>query len=126
MNISTSVSPDKKTETEILNFLLNHALENDLPIAFWNLPNTPVKYLIISQEHRVLAKHYPLEDLPAGFMFAPFDREKSALFLPADYLFAFENDSLRSPSTPAEMASAAWLEEKLKLPSASRPMSFKF
>jgi isochorismate synthase len=125
MNVTTSVSPERKTETEILKFLLNHALENDLPIAFWHLPNASVKYLIISQAHSVLEKNYPLEELPAGFLFAPFDREKSALFLPGDFIFAFENDRLRATETPAEIASAAWLEEKLRLSPVTRHISFK-
>jgi isochorismate synthase len=124
MNITTSVSPEKKSETEILNFLLNYALENDLPIAFWHLPNAPRRYLIISQTYRVLEKNYPLEELSAGFMFAPFDREKPAMFLPGDFIFAFENDSLRPPETPAEIASAAWLEEKLKSSPVIHPAPF--
>jgi isochorismate synthase len=125
MNIVTSVSPEKKTETEIFNFLLNHALENDLPIAFWRLPDAGVRYLVISQTHRVLEKNSPIEDLPPGFMFAPFDREKPALFLPGDFIYAFENDQLRTPQTPAEIASAEWLEEKMKGQSPSSGFSFK-
>jgi isochorismate synthase len=118
MTIDTSVSAAIKSETEILHFLLQHALENDLPIAFWRLPDSPLRYLIISQEYRSLEKHTPIEDLPTGFIFAPFDREKASLFLPGDFIFAFQNNYLREPETPAETSSHAWLHEKLKLPSS--------
>jgi isochorismate synthase len=125
MNILTSVSPKKKTETEILDFLLSYALKNDLPVAFWRLPQATVRYLIISQSHRTLEKNSPIEELPPGFMFAPFDLEKLALFLPGDFIFAFENDQLKSPETPAEIASTAWLSEKLRLQSSSGKVPFK-
>src|ERR1043165_70608 len=108
MTIATSVSPEIKSETEILHFLLHHALDNDLPIAFWRLPESDLRYLIISQEFRSLEKTTTIEDLPTGFIFAPFDREKSSLFLPGDFIFAFESGYLRDPENPAEISSHAW------------------
>ena len=114
MNTLASVSTENKTETEIFNFLLGHAMESDLPIAFWRLPNTSVRHLIISQQHRALEKNAALEELPTGFIFAPFDREKPRLFLPGDLIFSFENETLREPETPVEIASAAWLMEKIR------------
>lgn len=125
MNTVTSVSAEISSETEILNLLLNHALENDLPIAFWRLPNTSTRYLIISQEYRSLEKNSPIEELPAGFMFAPFDRDRTTLFLPADFIFRFENNVLTSPETPAEIASAAWLSQKLRTWPVGKRVYFK-
>lgn len=125
MNTVTSVSAEISSETEILNLLLNHALENDLPIAFWRLPNASTRYLIISQEYRSLEKNSPIEELPAGFMFAPFDRDRTTLFLPADFIFRFENNVLTSPETPAEIASAAWLSQKLKTWPVGKRVYFK-
>jgi isochorismate synthase len=125
MNTVTSVSTETRSETEILNLLLNHALENDLPIAFWRLPNASTRYLIISQAYRSLEKNTPVEDLPTGFMFAPFDRDRSALFLPADFIFRFENNVLTTPESPAEIASAAWLSQKLKTWPAGEHAFFK-
>lgn len=125
MNTVTSVSTEISSETEILNLLLNHALENDLPIAFWRLPNTSTRYLIISQEYRSLERNSPIEDLPGGFMFAPFDRDRTTLFLPADFIFRFENNVLAAPETPAEIASAAWLSQKLKTWPVGKPVYFK-
>lgn len=125
MDMITSVSPQQKSETEILNFLLSHALENDFPIAFWRLPNASLRYLIISENHRVLEKNSAIEELPPGFMFAPFDREKPAHFLPGDFIFAFEKDRLRSPEGPVEAASATWLSQKMKAEPATSTVSFK-
>jgi isochorismate synthase len=118
MSNATSVSAERKSETEILHFLLQHALESELPIAFWRLPNSPIRYLIISQEHRALQPDAAIEELPTGFMFAPFDREKNRLFLPGDFIFSFEDSVLRAPDNPAEIASQAWLTERLKLRAA--------
>jgi isochorismate synthase len=125
MNTVTSVSTGTRSETEILNLLLNHALENDLPIAFWRLPHTSTRYLVISQEYRALEKNAPIEDLPTGFMFAPFDREKPALFLPADFIFRFENNVLTTPESPGEIASAAWLSQKIKTWPVGKRIYFK-
>lgn len=114
MDIVTSVTVNEKTETELLNFLLNHALENNLPVAVWRLADSPEKHLIISNKHRSLEKDTIIEDLEPGFMFAPFDRDKAALFLPADFLFTFQHNHLAPALTPKEQASAAWLAEKIQ------------
>jgi isochorismate synthase len=114
MRSTTTVSLQTKTETEILNFLVAYAMENDLPVAFWRLPGAAVSYVIISQNFKRLAKDSAIEDLSSGFMFAPFDREKECLYLPADYIFAFESNSLRPGSTPAEISSEEWLDEQMK------------
>ena len=126
MNTATSVSTITKSETEILNFLLDHALENDLPIAFWRLPNTSVRYLVISHQHRALEKNTAIEDLAQGFIFAPFDRDKPSLYLPGDFIFRFENNWLKDPESPAEVTSAAWLSEKFRdKPKEIRPVIFR-
>src|SRR5688572_9302443 len=114
MRSTTSVSLHTKTETEILSFLISYALENDLPVACWRLPGASVSYVIISQTYKRLPKDSAIEDLACGFMFAPFDREKECLYLPADYIFAFESESLRPGNTPLETSSQAWLEEQMK------------
>lgn len=114
MNTATSVLPETTSETEILNFLLNHALKNDLPIAFWRLPDTSTRYVVISRQYFSLEKNASIEELAPGFLFAPFDREKSCLFLPGDFIFRFENNSLVAPENPAEFASAQWLSEEFK------------
>lgn len=119
MNTVASVLTETKSETEILHFLLAHAMDNDLPIAFWRLPHSGTRYLIISQQYRPLEKTTPIEDLPTGFMFAPFDREKARLYLPGDFLFRFENSELLSPESPAETTAVNWLSGQLHNESVS-------
>lgn len=114
MNATTSVSITPQTETEILNFLLAHALETELPIAVWRLPFSTVTYVVISDKYETLTKSSAIEELAAGFMFAPFDREKDAIFLPANFLFAFEGKQLREAKTPVETTSALWLADSFK------------
>ncbi len=109
MNAATSVSTAPRTETEILNFLLSHALENEQPIAVWRLPFSAVTYVVIADKHETIAKGSAIEELQPGFMFAPFDRERDAIFLPAQFIFSFEGKQLREAKTPIENTSALWL-----------------
>lgn len=122
MNATTSVSTAPRTETEILNFLLSHALENELPIAVWRLPFSSITYVVISDKYETLGKQSSIEELPAGFMFAPFDREKDAIFLPANFLFSFEGQQLREAKTPLETTSSLWLSDSY---SANKKPVFK-
>lgn len=125
MNTVTSVSIETKPETELLNFLLNHAMENDLPVAFWRLPNTTVRFLIISQRYNTMSRNTSIEELPPGFIFSPFDRERPGLFLPGDLMFRFGNNSLMPPESAVEIASARWLGEKLKTKPVTSRVSLK-
>jgi isochorismate synthase len=111
MNATTSVSTTPQTETDILKFLLAQALENEQPIAVWRLPFSSITYVVISDKHETIAKNSAIEDLAPGFMFAPFDRERDAVFLPAHFIFSFEGKQLREAKTPLENASSLWLAE---------------
>jgi isochorismate synthase len=55
-----------------------------------------------------------IEDLEPGFVFSPFDRSKQSIFLPANFLFTFENGKLREAENSIETSSAAWLEKEFK------------
>lgn len=114
MQTTRSVSYDIKSETEIFNFVLHHAFEHELPIAFWRLPNASTRFLIVSEKYITLKKDSAIEELPQGFIFAPFDREKESLFLPGDFVFRFENAQLTETTDPKEAASRDWLQEKYK------------
>jgi isochorismate synthase len=114
MNATTTVSPTRKTETEILNFLIAFSLENELPIAFWRLPGSSRSFVVISNAFKKLPKNSAIEDLATGFMFAPFDREKECLYLPADFLFSFEHDELLPADSPLTNASLAWLNSHVE------------
>ncbi len=126
MSTVTSVSIEQRSETEILNFLLGHAMDNDLPIAFWRLPHTSKRFLVIAQQALHLSRTNPIEELPPGFMFAAFDREKDSIFIPADYFFAFEGSKLKEAETPIQTASCSWLSQTFRPSAAVRNPGEKF
>jgi isochorismate synthase len=123
MDISTSVSSSKVSETELLSFLTEHATANEFPFAVWKLPHSPVKQLLISHRVEKVSTDAVIEDLSTGFIFAPFDRNKESIFLPANFLFSFENGELKESLNPIETSSAAWLEKNFK---TSLPAQRKF
>jgi isochorismate synthase len=124
MDILTSVSSSKISETELLSFLTAHATANEFPFAVWKLPHSPVKQLLISHQQEKLSRDAVLEELTTGFIFAPFDRSKQSIFLPANFLFSFENGELKESINPIEISSAQWLEKNFK--TGSSPTKAKF
>jgi isochorismate synthase len=114
MNILTSVSPVETSETELLAFLTEYASSNDFPFALWRLPDSQVKHLLISHEHRKFPKENIIEELPPGFIFAPFDKDKDAVYLPADLLFSFQNGKIRHDEDPVSVHSMNWLEKTFR------------
>jgi isochorismate synthase len=125
MDARTSAELREISEDELLHVLVQHAVDQDLPFAFWRLPNSDRRFFIIAQEYQLLKKQSSLEESAPGFIFAPFDREKDRLFLPADLIFCFEQGKLLSPQTPAETNSEAWLSEKLKESFSRRTIKFR-
>jgi isochorismate synthase len=124
MDILTSVSSSKISETELLSFLTEHATANEFPFAVWKLPHSPVKQLLISHQQEKLSRDAVLEELATGFIFAPFDRSKQSIFLPANFLFSFEDGELKESINPVEISSAQWLEKNFK--QGSSPAKAKF
>jgi isochorismate synthase len=123
MDIRSSVSSPKTSETELLAFLTEHATANDLPFAVWRLPDSPSKQLLISHQHEKLGRQAVLEEQAPGFIFAPFDRTSESIFLPANFLFTFQNGELKESINPIEASSAEWLEREFKKPRAAKPKS---
>ena len=123
MNTNVSVSTFIHSETEYVDFLLDYAFQNNFSVAVWKLPYDTTRHLIISRKHQPLKRDaIILEELPAGFVFAPFDRTKDSLFLEADYIFSFQDEKLKlSSDNPVAAASITWLEEQYKsLPSKKK------
>ena len=113
MNTSTSVSsPITTTETDIQSFLAAHAAAHDFSLALWRLPNNSASHLILSRHSALIKKDATIEELPTGFIFSPFDRQKDTLFLKADLSFSFDDGQLKTPVTPLENSSATWLSEQ--------------
>ena len=109
------------TEADYLNALIGHAIENNFSVAVWRLPDNKAKHLIISRKHELLKQDTPLEELPTGFILAPFNRSADRIFLKADVAFSFENNTLKPPSNPIETTSAAWLNTPVRNSKHSLP-----
>jgi isochorismate synthase len=113
MNTSTTVS-SALSEVDIQSFLLDFSFTSDFSFALWRLPNNSSRHLILSRQNDLLKKGSPLEELPTGFIFSPFDRNKDSVFLKAEFAFSFDENLLRTPESPLEINSSAWLDEELK------------
>jgi len=89
------------------------AVRNNFSLALWRLPANNTHRLIISRKLTWLKQHEPLETLPAGFLFAPFDHSLDRIFLSADFSFSFENGVLKRPASETDVASVSWLQSEL-------------
>src|SRR5688572_29420702 len=114
MTTTTSVLSTSTTETGYITFLIQYAVENQFAVAVWRLPNDPVKHIIISKKIKSLTRDTLLEEMEPGFVFAPFDRDKESIFLPADLKFSFKNNALNTPANPTEVRSHTWVNDQLK------------
>ena len=126
MASSASVSLSARTETEYFSLLINYAVEHQFAVALWRLPNDSRTHLIISHEPQSLPHNKPLEDIPSGFIVAPFETVSDRLFLKADYSFTFSSGQLNQPITPLEIASNVWLTGLLGKESTvvKRPLTY--
>jgi len=100
MESTTTSSTTAATEADYLNTLIGYATENSFSVAVWRLPDNKTRHLIISRKHELIKQEAPLEELPTGFILAPFDRSSDRIFLKADLAFTFEDNSLKPPSNP--------------------------
>ncbi len=110
METIASESPRTISESEYLSFLIGCAIDSHFSVAVWRLPNDELKHLIISRKHELVQPQRPLEELPSGFIFAPFEASGDRIFLKADFSFTFSNNSLRAPENSLETTSNAWLQ----------------
>lgn len=111
-------------ESELLNTLLTQASENDYSFALWRLPDAQAKNLILSYSSKILEAKAIIEDLPSGFIFAPFDKTKDRHFLNADLIFSFSDGKLDEPKSEKHSSSINWLNEVAAKPSRNLKTSF--
>lgn len=114
MNTSTSVEPILLSEVDIQSILLDYSFASEFSFALWRLPNNSSRHLILSRQSEPVKKGGQLEDLPTGFIFSPFDRNKNSIFIKADLTFSFDENLLKTPESPHEINSSAWLKEELR------------
>ncbi|MBA4054522.1 MAG: isochorismate synthase [Marivirga sp.] len=113
MGTTTSVSTATLSETEYLSSLISYAVDNNFSVAVWRLPSDEKRHLILSRKHELINQDTQLEDLPTGFIFAPFDKTADRIFLKADFSFSFSKNSLDAPVNPLEISSSTWLHTQL-------------
>ncbi len=73
MAFSNAVSLLTLTETEYFSFFIDYAVKQNFSVALWRLPNDSKIHLVISKRPEFLKYTATLEDLPSGFIIAPFE-----------------------------------------------------
>ncbi|MEX1238148.1 MAG: chorismate-binding protein [Cyclobacteriaceae bacterium] len=124
MDTLPAISSVKYSEKELLSFLTSDFGERQMPLALWRMPGSGQKHLVISDNYRHLDSTAALEELDAGFLMAPFDKNKNRLFLPADLFFTFENGNLKTHAGLKEEKSVQWLQEQLRVTRIQQGRSF--
>lgn len=114
MSTTTMRIQNLAEETELLEMLTTYATANNFPFALWRLPESDTKFFLIAHQHRHLTSEDAIEELPTGFIFAPFDRSKPSVFLPATFLFSFEAGKLKGDESVIGTQSINWLENEFK------------
>lgn len=108
------ILPESQQATTCLSFLIRHAVENKLALAAWRLPLENTIHVILSNQPVKQSRDITIEELPAGFMIAPFDVQQERIFLTADYHFTFVNEELKMADTPKASAAYIWLQNRVK------------
>ena len=113
MRIENEAITNVKSEEAYLSHISSIAFDNGMSMVLWQLPTQNTRHLILSEKHELINKETTLEELPAGFIFAPFDRERDRIYLKGDFHFVFSNDKLVSPDSPEKEASLNWLSSNI-------------
>lgn len=103
-----------QSETEYLDRILPIAFESRMAMALWRLPDDTSHHLIISNEHQLIEKEKNLEDLPTGFIFAPFDNNSDRIFIERELYFVFKDEKLSPAESPQQENSLMWLASQTK------------
>lgn len=99
------------SQTGLLNNLLNYSFTHQFSVAAWKLPGQSTIGLLLSKKPRPISREQPLEELPEGFIFSPFNHAEESIFLDADYLFTFSNGAVEKTQSQKEARSLEWLHE---------------
>jgi isochorismate synthase len=115
MRIENEAITNVQSEETYLSHISSIAFDRGMSLALWQLPTQNTRHLILSEKHELINKETTLEELPAGFIFAPFERERERIYLKGDFHFVFNNDGLLPPDSPKKEASLSWLSSNLSL-----------
>lgn len=102
------------TEAGFLKQLFGAANASGYCFAIWRLPNDPYTQVILSYTCEAFDLKTSFEELPAGFLFHPFDNQKQGAFLKADLMFRFADGKLKEEDTPLYTHSITWFNENVR------------
>ncbi len=121
----------------LVSHVLSFCKDREVSMAAWRVPRSEEIHLILDFNENNVHASTALEDLPAGFMFSPFDKKKDPTFIKNEVYLALGTGEFRGSSEkidkiqdyilseppsskepPKESASA--VGEKLELPSDQR------
>ncbi len=121
MHEVSNSSVETLTDRQVLNFLLNYTESNGFSLAAWSLPEDEKLQVILSRQPVYPAHDAAIEEMPAGFLFAPFDPTRKALFFQADHIFCFREGKIARPANDMERSSVEWLEDNWSDATATTP-----
>lgn len=122
MQIEKEAITNIQSEAAYLSSISTLVAERGMSIALWQLPSQSIHHLILSENHKLITKETTLEELPAGFIFAPFDANRDRIYLESDFHFTFGHDGLLPPDSPKKEASLNWLTANMN---HTNPQSLK-
>src|SRR5690606_41111058 len=76
-----------------LSMVNGKALNKQLALALWRLPGRATSTLIVSASASKLSREDAIEDLPAGFIFAPYRDDRPALFIEGSIRYTVQGRS---------------------------------
>ncbi|MDV3307510.1 MAG: chorismate-binding protein [Cyclobacteriaceae bacterium] len=77
-----------------LSLVIGKALNKQLALALWRLPGRATSTLIVSASASKLSREDAIEDLPAGFIFAPYRDDRPALFIEGSIRYTVQGNTV--------------------------------
>ena len=111
-----------KLQAGSLSRVISLAIEKELPMALWRLPNNRTSTLIVSATATQLTKEDVLEELPPGFIFAPYRDDQLPVFIEGDIRFTVDGDRITGPVASLEAISGE-RDSVHPRPSETNPLS---
>ena len=89
--IRTTQSVISKDITHVVNACLEFCKDNDYAMAIWRNPTNKSTHLIIDFSNELEEVTMSIDDLPTGFILAPFDKTQKKYFLKAQFCLDLVN-----------------------------------
>src|SRR5690606_7318233 len=113
-----------KLYTSSLSRVTSLAIDKGLPMALWRLPGSLTSTLIVSGTSRRLTREDVLEELPPGFIFAPYCEDQPPIFIEGELRFTVEGDRITGPVASLEAMSGEQGPDSIRpRPSEIKPLS---